>query len=430
MASGQQTAGPRGEDFIHWLCDGSLVSDFVFRSPAVKKGKHERELTDILVWFGSAVVVIQIKSADEQAHAQYDADQERRWCQKQAGSALGQVGGAFRALLKSAPTRLENARRGEVSWEPASVTQYFGLALVDHAVVGGVGAHDVFEYGAQKCPSFLLSFNEFVTVLRELSTTPDLLRYLECRALFVQRSSSPNPPELDLLATYKTDPEKFEKSLARGDVPLVPDRAWAEYEAVANVAARREADQPSYFIDRVIDLCHQASSTPMRLGGGYPETTPETSGRRYVDISVELARMNRVERRMFGKYMLDKCHLAEAERRDRYFSVPGSGGLPIVFVASVDSKEDRARSLLALTILAKLRSNTRRAVGIITQPAWWPDAAIEFILLDTDPAREQRLATPEMWASVMKFFPRQIHARATEFPNENSPATSFAPHDG
>lgn len=74
----------------------------------IEVGQGARELGDNLLIVGSVGVVVQVKSRTAPSD---DAERERRWVEKQAGSALSQARGTVRRL-RLQPVDLTNARGG------------------------------------------------------------------------------------------------------------------------------------------------------------------------------------------------------------------------------------------------------------------------------------------------------------------------------
>lgn len=110
-----KSAGKTGEDYVAYLCEKPFLKDFLFQSPMYARGRQQKELCDLLLFFEDILIIFQIKTQDPRIQARRSDKDERRWADKKQAEALNQVKGAFGSIVKGLLHELSNDRQGHVA---------------------------------------------------------------------------------------------------------------------------------------------------------------------------------------------------------------------------------------------------------------------------------------------------------------------------
>ena len=177
MAERKLTRTEWAEYQVEELLSVPLVSEFVFRSP-----KHsdptEKEVVDHLILHNGEGILLSQK-AQEDPEARTPARNEA-WVRKQIAGAASQVCGAIRNP-KDQPKWCEHPRRGRVEFPCLPrIIHAIALAETTHAVDLTPTASDLPE-DYLGVPLTYLALNDFLNLVMELRTIPELLEYIAAR---------------------------------------------------------------------------------------------------------------------------------------------------------------------------------------------------------------------------------------------------------
>lgn len=168
------------EKYVERLVSMPFISEFVFRSP--RRDKNGLEVADFLISQGEINIVISQKCQDDPTSRTLEKNE--LWVLKETKHGLSQLLGGLKKF-KSEPFWCNHPRRGKVNFS-------MPLNKIDEAIVLVETRHPV-DLGSQSeefpledkgVPITYLSVNDFLNLVTELRTVPELLRYLrERRAL-------------------------------------------------------------------------------------------------------------------------------------------------------------------------------------------------------------------------------------------------------
>jgi hypothetical protein len=371
--------GRLAEDRIEAFAQRPFFSDFIFRSPRYRQGRLEREAGDVVVWFDDALVIIQSKARTlppERLVLPY-SERERAWATKNLTHALNQLRGSRRAFTDARVRALTNERRGEIAFDHSSVDAVHGLVLLDQVI----GAYDpaalVPEIRTSAFPVHVFALSEWPLLCSELSTTFDFISYLTFRSKVLHSQPLLVGREADLLAYFilkERDPN------AEGPLTqqLEDLGIWFGERFKSELATRNAEDRCSLFIDAVIDRLHDVDDSFSE----FVDLPISTERQSYLHVAVELARLNRLERRVLGRKFLERIELAAETQRDRYSVMEGRGGSGYFVLASPHPRVERCRQLAALTALAKHRLGVRVMVGVATEAGFGLGRSYDSVFLD------------------------------------------------
>lgn len=165
------------EHQVEELLSAPLISEFIFRSPK-HKVPTEKEVVDYLIIHkGEGILVSQKAQEDPEARSQA---RNEVWVRKQIVGATAQLCGAIRNP-KDLPKWCEHPRRGRVEF-PRLPHIFHGIALAEtrYAVDLRPAASDLARE-FMGVPLTYLALNDFLNLVVQLSTIPELLEYLAAR---------------------------------------------------------------------------------------------------------------------------------------------------------------------------------------------------------------------------------------------------------
>jgi hypothetical protein len=166
------------ERHVEDLLSVPFISEFVFRSPQTQDGT-QREVADMLIAHGSIGILISQKCQEDPLSR--DVAKSESWARKRAKEAFGQLRGALRTANGRA-LWCDHPRRGRVPFPN-------GLPKIDHALV----LVEVFQpvdlepeavdlpLDFNGTPISYFSVSDFLNLVVELRTTPELIEYLNAR---------------------------------------------------------------------------------------------------------------------------------------------------------------------------------------------------------------------------------------------------------
>ena len=353
--------GTLAEDAVQHLAEASFLSDFVFRDTNYEKGSGRREAGDVLIWFDNTVIIVECKTrATSVPPSSRSAEREMAWAASQLETAHGQLRGSRRALQARHIKALRNERRGRIDFDPSCVTHMQGLIIIDQTILPYDPVALVPGLADKNFPTHVFSLAEWSHVCSEMSTAPDFLAYLQFRSRHLKTTRLLVGAERDLMAAFiilERDP--LAKVIDLGGLDGLGDRFVALMGP--SIAQRNDADIPSYLVDDLINRLHDIDPSLV------PDLDlPSVVYDSYIEVAVELSKLNRTYRRVLGDKMLERIKLATKEGRERYSAVQ-IGEKVFFFLASPEPRPDRSGTLASLTALAKYATKTQVAIGIATE---------------------------------------------------------------
>lgn len=393
--------GELGEDFVEWACQSPLGRDFLFRGQKYRDGANEIELCDLLVLLDDTVILMEVKTADREKRPNRTEQEWADWANARLKKALSQLERGVKAIRGGLVRTVENDRQGETPVDPSQIKHFYGITVVDHPELDVFGCGPVIDGGDGLPVSVLTTTHtELRHLLAELSTPADLIDYMQAREAFFAKNSLMGITELDLLATYKQDPDEFVAHMGNYDVFIIDNGCWDTFAALDARKRRDEADRPSRLVDAIIDKLHEARHAELpHIQRRYAEIgLPPDSDAAYRSSVGVLARIRRIDRRMIGLKLLEKSAKCVEQGRDRWFATAPMSreGATCVFVVSTADREDRVKTLQMAVIGASLKMNAGRVLGLATEPvAPGFGFSVDAFMIDLDPGELRTKLPPE-----------------------------------
>jgi hypothetical protein len=324
-----------GEKYLRRLCEQTFLSLWSYANVHIDKGQikgkgHCRELCDLLVVFENHIIIFPDKEGDFQDRGDVYKDWNR-WFRESVVEAANEAWGAERRI-RMHPDRMFLDRKCTEPFPialPELATAKFHRVVVAHNAsercrreFGGTGSLiiDPDIIGDQHVASrdeggspfaighinpskgyvHVLDDTSLDAVMRELDTITDFVNYLTAKETFILEGHLAwAAGEDDFLAFYlRPSDDVYEIGLTEraGDLQVViPEGLWEQYEQSDFRRARREANEISYVIDRLIE--HTAKQA--YAGTHHSASNPGVQGA--ASILRFLARESRTRRRSLGK---------------------------------------------------------------------------------------------------------------------------------
>lgn len=205
-------------------------------------------------------------------------------------------------------------------------------------------------------------------ILNELDTIADFQRYLVDREhLSATRTNLiVLGGEEEILAYYLKNNRSFDKFKNR-DVVLLEEGIWEDLKKHPKYQAKKQADEVSYLWDGIIDRAHEGDSPQYEL------------------IARELARHDRLNRRILGKAFLEAHLIAhKAGRTFRRFMFMEDQDVMYCFLFQDDPepRENRKGHLTAMCHVARSKHREKKIIGIATEVKIRPTCSYDFALFN------------------------------------------------
>lgn len=383
--------GANAEKFVHELAVKSFLLDWCFPNAKFTNGK---EICDLLVVFDETAIIWQIKDLKLDQHGQYREAEVKK--------NLRQLAGARRRLLDlRTPITLTNPRRRPEPFDPACIKRVFLISAL-------MGEGEDFFCPVEEDKQHMIHVftRDFVEIaLRELDTISDFMTYLGRKEEFLAREQSfiISGGEEELLATYLMNNRSFEQ-LEGADFIHLEGGSWENLQNQPKYQAKKRADQISYGWDSIINRAHEGSS-------------------RYELVARELARPNRLDRRLLSK-VFSEAHMRAHDdtAHDLYRRILPTNGTTycFLFLDDPEPRETRKYMLKAICLVARgLFQQNKKVIGIATEKKLRPICTYDFCLTDIPSWSEDCQSRMEELQRRLGLFlnPEVGYAREDEYPS-------------
>lgn len=388
------------EKILAELCNDSFLRLWTYPNLFAKPGK---ELCDLLVVFGSDVIIFSDKNCAYGTSENEDLNW-KRWYKKSIAHSAAQIENAASWILdrpdeiyldakctQRLPIQLPNSEDARIH----RVCVALGASAAAKAKLGrpslriepGIkdGTKPLTVGRISHARGWVHVFDEdsLSTVLKQLSTASDFVAYLNAKSnLFGGGTFVSAESETDLLARFlwynRTFPSETKPYVIEPDL-------WHKVSNDASFNAGRQEDEVSFFWDHLVE----------RLTGFFVEGTLQTGNEltvtEYESMARILAGESRFSRRVLSKLILDRAKRAKAaaigsllpscQPDINYVLYVGQGAEPDAYE---DYRNDRASILRLRCIAAKAVLPERRFIlGIGLDAAGSHGGSEDFILMDT-----------------------------------------------
>jgi hypothetical protein len=345
--------GKEAESVLHELAEKTFLTDWCYLNPVLPNGK---ELCDLLVVFDNTAIIWQLKDIkldDNGSLKESDVQKNQR-----------QLLGACRQLfeLKTNIT-LTNPRRGPETFIPSEIKCV-------HLISAFFGDNPSMIKSREKTEKYLIhTFTKRFTeiILNELDTIADFQRYLRDREQLSVTGTSliVLGGEEEILAYYLNNNSSFDK-FKNGDVVLLDGGIWEDLKKHPKYLAKKQADQVSYLWDGIIDRSHE---------GDNPH--------QYELIARELARHDRLDRRILGKAFLEAHIIAHKSGKTfRRFMFMEDQNVMYCFLFQDDPEPRNSRKshIASMCHVARGRYKDKKVIGIATEKSMEETCSYDFVL--------------------------------------------------
>jgi hypothetical protein len=213
-----------------------FIREFVFRS-LQKLDPTQKEVVDLMVMHRNSGILISQK-AQENPLAR-TAEKNKLWVRKKAKEAASQLTGAIRSGNEK-PIWCEHRRRGRVEFPQGLPPIEHGLVLIEtrYSVDLQPDADELpLDYAG--VPITYLSVNDFMNLVQELRTVPELLAYLDARRAIPLSSQRVVGDDMCLFEFYLLEGGTLNGCVGHADAKLVV----ATRQGELNKILRRKAEQ-------------------------------------------------------------------------------------------------------------------------------------------------------------------------------------------
>jgi len=348
------------EAFIYNLCANSFFSLWCYPNPLREDGK---ELCDILVKFGGDLIIFSVKDITFNENAADYHIAAERWSKRAVEESINQILGAERHLANKGSFKVKATPGGE-SFEIKDIDK---LRIHRVSISLGSGGSVPISSGRQEGKFIhVLTDEGFQILFEELDTIADFVQYLAARKDFLLNCcrSIIFHSEGDLLMLYINGNRQFPDYSDKTAVYL-QDAGYEEFIKSSEYRAKKNADQPSYIVDEIINefIKHYNAGTLVL----------KSSLGNFEMALAELASENRFARRGVGSSIIAIGTSSPSPGRyaARLYSGSTEKAYVIVAVPHNLTREQRYNILLARCHvgLGLLRNKLDRllAIGIATE---------------------------------------------------------------
>lgn len=236
------------EQFVYDVCTKSFFALWSYLNPLREDGS---ELCDILVKFRGDLIIFSVKDITfHECAGDYHVAAER-WKKRAVDKSVKQALGAERHLLNKGSFRVKVTADGEL----LEIKDIDGLRI--HRVSISLGGKGMIPISAgRKCGKLVHVFTEeaFHILFKELDTVADFVSYLAAREDFLLNRCQGLVfhSEGDLLMLYINGNRQFPEYCDKTMVYL-HDAGYDEFIKSSEYRARKDADEPSYVVDEIIN---------------------------------------------------------------------------------------------------------------------------------------------------------------------------------
>ena len=383
--------GKNAEKILHHLAKNTFLTDWCYLNP---KLPNKKELCDLLVVYDEIAIIWQIKNLKLDKQGKYD--------QSELEKNLRQLSGTRRQLfdLKTL-IELENPFRGKEIFNPKIIKEIYLIS-----VLFGKG-EEMFSFVEEikkyKVHVFNKDFSQ--VVLNELDTITDFVEYLREKETFLKKNKSLLivGGEKELLAFYLINNRSFNR-FDNADYIAIEEGSWEHLQSRPEYQAKKKEDKISYLWDGIISRAHESLSTEYEL------------------VARELARPNRVQRRLLSKTFLDARLKAHNDiTRNPYRRIVVSDDATYCFLLQDDPepREKRKEHLGTICFIARGKNKkNKKVIGIATEKKNKPTCSYDFCLMYIPKWTNELQKKSEDIQNKFKIFldPSICHIREEEYP--------------
>ncbi len=335
------------EKYVEMLVGLPFISEFVFRSP--KRLKNDREIADLLISQGETNIVFSQK-------CQLDPDSKSKekndlWVLKNTKIGLSQLQGGIKKLTTEG-FWCDHPRRGrvEISTPLSKIDE--AIVLVETRVKVDLNCDTAaFPLKHNDIPITYLSVDDFLFLVNELRTVPELLRYLSERRALAEADLRVIGDEKNLFLIYVFKDRHFDGCKTRLDAEKILDQE-KEKVSVA-IQFKKSNDIYCELLERVAHALSVRNPNLPKEMETYYEPAQNRNG--YLKMQLAIADLDLPERMFLGQAfhgVIERLANSGRTGSDLVFGAYYSGAKPDwVFVFCSSQKMDHKSLIEALSNL-------------------------------------------------------------------------------
>lgn len=346
--------GKKAENILHHLAKKTFLVDWCYLNPELP---NKNEMCDLLVVYDEIAIIWQIKDLKLNKQGKYD--------QSEVEKNLRQLSGARRQLFDlETPIELENPFRRKEVFNPNTIKEIYLIS-----VLFGKGEEMfsfVEEIKNRKVHVFDKDFCQII--LNELDTISDFVEYLRKKEMLLKKNKSLLiiGGEKELLAFYLINNRSFNR-FDNADHITIEEGSWEHLQSKPEYQAKKKEDKISYLWDGMISRAHESSS------------------REYELVARELARPNRVQRRLLSKAFLGarlKAHNDITHNLFRRIVVSDDATYCFLLQDDPEPRKRRKEHLGTICFIARGKNKkNKKVIGIAPEKKNNPTCSYDFCLM-------------------------------------------------
>jgi len=383
--------GKNAEKILHHLAEKTFLTDWCYLNP---KLPNKKELCDLLVIYDEIAIIWQIKDLKLDKQGKYD--------QSEVEKNIRQLSGARRQLFDlKTQIELENPFRRKEVFNPNTIKEIYLISVLFGK--GEEMSSFVEEVKKNKVHVFDEDFTQ--VVLNELDTITDFVEYLREKEIFLRKNKSLLivGGEKELLAFYLFNNRSFDR-FDNADHITIEEGSWEYLQNKPEYLAKKKEDKISYLWDGIISRAHESSSKEYEL------------------VARELARPNRVQRRLLSKAFLDarlKAHNDNTHNLFRRIVVSDDATYCFLLQDDPEPRQRRKEHLGTICFIARGKNKkNKKVIGIATEKKNNPTCSYDFYLMYIPEWTDELQKQAENIQKKYKIFLNSsvIHIREEEYP--------------
>jgi hypothetical protein len=328
----------KSEEFVLGLCKRSVLSLWCYNNP---RGKEPgKELCDILVVCDPHVIIISVKEVLLKT-SDNPSVEFNRWERKAVDASIKQIYGAERWLASASRVVRSDGEPG-LALPPKADRKVHRIAVA----FGGRDQVPIASGDSGKGFVHVMNETSLSEVLSELDTITDSTDYLAATEAFAAAGGSiiMEGSEADLLGMYLHNGRTFPS--AANTMMIVMDDIWRNVQEKPEFKRRREADQESYYWDRLVEALSSPTAKPV---GEFGAELSE------FEIALRtMARESRFSRRGLGRSLREFLEKARTGKLRARLATALSGVIYVFFYSTdTDDHSFRAAELAARCMIAR-----------------------------------------------------------------------------
>lgn len=249
--------GRFGEQLIENFFDCYFSRIFSFPNP---KTKTNAQVGDVLVWTNRKVLLVEVKTRDEELGNQ----SIEYWIFNRIKKAVKQITNNYNRIKVNDDIFLNNSFY-HTQLDCNGIGIIIGLIVLvyeeDCPVYPSSYMNDIYT---KEIPIHVLAWNDLKKMTQEIDTIPDLFCYLTDRYEYLKYTDIPLNRELNALGIYKENNNKFPSK----PVDFINQNYWEKYcfSMSYKIELRNKHNQNSFWFDKIENIF----TDQRKLFGGYP----------------------------------------------------------------------------------------------------------------------------------------------------------------